>query len=139
LAHVIQGQVLAAGEANAELLVSDEPLSFWGGYDQRTGMIIDKRHPLAGVKAAGRVLAVPYARGSSTTTAVLLESVRLGTAPAAIVTTGVDTFFALAAFVAQEMFGHAFPVIAISSQAFASLETGVDVRILEDGTLQLDG
>jgi predicted aconitase with swiveling domain len=51
----------------------------------------------------------------------------------------VDTFFALAAFVAQEMFGHAFPVIAISSQAFASLETGVDVRILEDGTLQLDG
>ena len=88
-----------------------EPLSFWGGYDFKTGEIIDKHHPLAGVRAAGRILAVPFSKGSSTTTAVLLEAVRAGTAPAAILTTGVDSFFALASIVADVMYGRSFPVV----------------------------
>lgn len=76
--RVIQGRALVAGEAEGEALVTDQPLSFWGGYDQRTGEIIDRRHPLSGQIAAGRVLALPASRGSSTTTAVLLEAVKLG-------------------------------------------------------------
>ncbi len=47
----------------AELLVSNEPLSFWGGYDARTGEIIDRRHPLAGQIQAGKILALPMAPG----------------------------------------------------------------------------
>ena len=74
---------MVAGEASSEALVSREPLSFWGGYDQLTGEIIDRRHPLSGQIAAGRVLAVPSARGSSTTTSVLLEAVRAGKGAAA--------------------------------------------------------
>ena len=101
-----------------------EALSFWGGYDFHTGEIIDKHHPLAGVRAAGRILAVPFSKGSSTTTAVLLEAVRAGTAPAAILTTGVDSFFALASIVADVMYGKSFPVIALEPTDFASLRTG---------------
>ena len=94
--------------------MSDEPLSFWGGYDYHTGEIIDRRHPLAGQIAAGRILCLPFTRGSSTTTAVLLEAIRAGTAPAAILTTGVDTFFALAAIVADELYGRPLPLIALN-------------------------
>ncbi|MCB0241835.1 MAG: DUF126 domain-containing protein, partial [Anaerolineae bacterium] len=72
------------GAAAGRALVSNEPLSFWGGYDYRTGEITDRRHPLSGQIAAGCVLCVPFSRGSSTTTAVLLEAVRTGAAPAAI-------------------------------------------------------
>jgi len=115
--------------------VSHEPLSFWGGYDYRTGEIIDRRHPLSGRIAAGRVLAVPFARGSSTTTAVLLESVRAGTAPAAILTTGVDSFFALASIVADEMYAKPIPLIALDPGAFATLRTGARLTIHEDGTI----
>ncbi len=53
---------LVRGIAEGEALVSREPLSFWGGYDQNTGEIMDRRHPLAGSMAAGRILALPYAR-----------------------------------------------------------------------------
>ena len=81
--RIIQGRPVVAGEAAGELLFSDEPLSFWGGYDAATGEIIDRRHPLSGRIAAGRVLAIPFTKGSSTTTAVFLEAVRAGTAPAA--------------------------------------------------------
>ncbi len=116
---MIAGRPIVAGAAEGEALVTTEPLSFWGGFDFKTGEIIDRHHPLAGVRAAGRVLAVPFSKGSSTTTAVLLEAVRAGTAPAAIVTTGVDPFFALASIVAGEMYGKSFPVIALEAADFA--------------------
>lgn len=79
------GKPVISGKANGIALVSREPLSFWGGYDWKSGEITDRRHPLSGENASGKVLVVPFTRGSSTTTAVLLEAIREGTAPAAII------------------------------------------------------
>jgi len=132
---VIAGRVLVSGRAEGDALVTSEPLSFWGGNDFQSGEIIDKHHPLAGVRAAGRVLAVPSSKGSSTTTAVLLEAVRAGTAPAAILTTGVDTFFALASIVADVMYGKSFPVIALDPADFATLRSGEHLRIEASGVI----
>ena len=126
------------GQASGTALVSREPLSFWGGYDHRTGEIIDRRHPLAGQCAAGRVLVLPYARGSSTTTAVLLEALRAGTAPAAILTTGAETFFALAAIVADEMYRRSFPVVIVQETDAVALQTGMHLRIDPDGTIMME-
>jgi len=126
------------GQAFGTALVSREPLSFWGGYDHRTGEIIDRRHPLAGQNAAGRVLVLPYARGSSTTTAVLLEALRAGTAPAAILTTGAETFFALAAIVADEMYRRSFPVVIVQETDAVALQTGMHLRIDLDGTIMME-
>lgn len=109
--------------------MSHEPLSFWGGYDWKTGEIIDRRHPLSGEIAKGKILAIPFTRGSSTTTAVLLESIRAQTAPAGIITTANDFFFALASVVADEMYSSPIPLVAISSDDFARLKTGDEVEI----------
>ena len=127
--RLISGRPVVQGEATGEALVTADALSFWGGYDFHTGEIIDKHHPLAGVRAAGRILAVPFSKGSSTTTAVLLEAVRAGTAPAAIITTGVDSFFALASIVADVMYAKSFPVIALEPAEFALLQTGMRITI----------
>ena len=133
--RVITGRAIVAGEADAEALVTHDALSFWGGYDFHTGEIIDKHHPLAGVRASGRILAVPFSKGSSTTTAVLLEAVRAGTAPAAILTTGTDAFFALASIVADVMYGKSFPVIALDPADFATLRSGEHLRIEASGVI----
>jgi len=138
MARVIQGNPLVAGEAKGEALVTDEPLSFWGGYDQWTGEIIDRRHPLSGQNAAGRMLVVPASRGSSTTTAVLLEAIRNGHAPAAIITACVDRFFALASIVADEMYGKPLPVVALSVEDFASLRDGNQIEVFKDGKLLVE-
>jgi len=132
---VITGRAIVAGEADAEALVTHDALSFWGGYDFHTGEIIDKHHPLAGVRASGRILAVPFSKGSSTTTAVLLEAVRAGTAPAAILTTGTDAFFALASIVADVMYGKSFPVIALDPADFATLRSGEHLSIEASGVI----
>lgn len=138
MGRVIKGRLIIAGKAEGSALVGSEPLSFWGGYDYHTGEIIDRRHPLSGAVASGRVLAVPFTRGSSTTTAVLLEAVRAGTAPAAIVTTGVDTFFALASIVADELYAKPVPLIALEKSDFESLRTGDHLAIDETGTIRVD-
>jgi predicted aconitase with swiveling domain len=70
---------------------------------------------------------------------VLLEAVRARTAPAAIVTTGTDAFFALASIVAQTMYGRSFPVIALDPADFASLRTGERLRIEQDGKIYSTG
>jgi predicted aconitase with swiveling domain len=131
--HVMRGRAIVNGGCAGPALVSSEPFSFWGGYDPQTGTIIDRQHPSQGTKAAGCVFAVPGTRGSSTTTAVLLEAIRAGTAPAAILTMGVDSFLALAAIIAQELYGKSIPIVALSPENFAELRTGDWIRLEESG------
>jgi predicted aconitase with swiveling domain len=134
---VLRGRSVVRGQAAGTVLKTTEPLSFWGGYDFKSGEIIDRRHPLSGQNAAGRVLAMPFTRGSSTTTAVLLEAVRAGTAPAAIVTNAVDAFFALASIVADEMYDKPIPVVTLAEADFALLATGQQVSVEVDGDAML--
>lgn len=134
-----QGKAVVKGAARGLALVSTEPLSFWGGYDYHTGEITDRRHPLSGSIAAKRVLVLPFTRGSSTTTAILLEAVHLGTAPAAILTTGVDAFFALASIVAAEMYAKPVPIVALTPEDFAQLRSGDEVEIRDDGKVRILG
>ena len=133
----ITGKPLISGSAEGNALVSNEPLSFWGGYDWKNGEIIDRRHPLSGSIAKGKILAVPFTRGSSTTTAVLLESIRAGTAPNAIITTATDFFFALASVVADELYANPLPLISVSESDFTKLHTGDFLKIKDSGIITI--
>jgi predicted aconitase with swiveling domain len=131
----LQGKVIIGGEAQGTALVSGEPLSFWGGYDWKTGEIIDRRHTLSGSIAKDKILVIPFTRGSSTTTAVLLEAIRAGTAPAAIITTDTDFFFALACVVANELYSVSLPLVALGEEDFARLCTNDEIQVGKDGRL----
>jgi predicted aconitase with swiveling domain len=133
----LQGKTIISGEARGRALVSNEPLSFWGGYDWKSGEIIDRRHSLSGSIARDRILAVPYTRGSSTTTAVLLEAIRARTAPAAIITTETDFFFALASVVADELYTSPLPLVALGETDFAQLKTDDEIQITNNGSVIL--
>ncbi len=106
-----EARTLVAGSGEGEALVLDEPLSFWGGVDPATGRVIDPRHPQVGSNVAGRVLVMPAGRGSSSSSSVLAEAIRAGTAPAAIVLLEPDPIIALGAIVARELYGATMPVV----------------------------
>jgi len=109
-----EARTLVAGEASGEALVLDEPLSFWGGLDPETGRLIDVHHPQFGEVVTGRVLVMPSGRGSSSSSSVLAEAIRAGTAPAAIVLLEPDPIVALGAIVARELYGTSVPVVVAS-------------------------
>lgn len=137
MARIVQGKTIIDGTASGIALASSEPVSFWGGYDQVTGEIIDRRHPLSGQMAAGRILVLPYTRGSSTSTAILLESVRAGVAPAGMITDRADIFLALASVVADEMYQMSFPMVAVSRSDFDSIKTGDHIQIDDSGRIHI--
>jgi predicted aconitase with swiveling domain len=113
MAEVLRGRALHPGTATGELVVLDEPLSFWGGMDPADGRVIDARHPQAGVVLAGRVLAMPSGRGSSSSSSVLAEAIRAGTAPLAILLGEPDGIVVLGAAVAAELYGIQVPVVVL--------------------------
>src|SRR4051794_24524033 len=90
------GDPVVAGEAEGALLVLQEPVSFWGGVDEETGVIIDAHHPQFGECLAGTVLLMGATRGSSSSTSTFLECVRRGTAPASLLLTEPDPILVVA-------------------------------------------
>lgn len=118
-----EARTLVAGSAEGAVLVMEEPLSFWGGIDPATGEVIDVHHPQRGVNVAGRILVLPAGRGSSSSSSVLAEAIRAGTAPAGIVLLEPDPILALGAIVARELYGIAVPVVV------ASEPLGSDARV----------
>lgn len=134
---MIRAEPTVPGQARGECLVSPEPLSFWGGYDAATGEVVDRRHPLSGTVARGRILVMPFTRGSSTGTQILLESIRLDNAPAAIISSRTDPFLALASIVAGELYARSIPILAVGAPHFSRFETGQPLAIDEDGTVRI--
>jgi cis-L-3-hydroxyproline dehydratase len=127
--RVVAGQSVASGSASGEALAADMPLSFWGGFDPETGVIIDRRHPLAGQLAAGRVLVIPSGRGSCSGSGVLLESIHNGTAPAAIITSRLDPVIALGCILGDELYATHPPLVVISDQDRLEIETADTIEI----------
>ncbi len=135
----IESRALVAGVGAGAVLRLDQPLSFWGGVDPETGTIIDRRHPRRGETVAGRVLVMPYGRGSSSSSSVLLEGVRLGTAPAAIVLRELDGILALGATVARELYERSPPVVVLAPTDWRTLREGCEVRVDVSGRLWIAG
>lgn len=121
-------RTLVEGSAEGEVLALDEPLSFWGGLDPATGIVIDPRHPQAGAEVTGRILVMPAGRGSSSSSSVLAEAIRAGTAPAAILLLEPDAIVALGAIVARELYGAAVPVVLVPEPPSAA--SGQRLRVL---------
>jgi len=124
--------VLVPGSARGEALVLTEPLSFWGGTDPATGLITDRRHPQHGALLGGRVLVMPFGRGSSSSSSVLAEAIRAGTGPAAIVLSVPDPILPLGAIVAQELYGQTVPIVVLAQESYGTIRTGDVVTIAAD-------
>jgi len=131
----LQARAIIPGSAQGEVLVTASPLSFWGGIRAETGEVIDRRHEKSGEIITGKIFAFPNGRGSSTSSAVLLECIRAGTAPAAIINSSVDSAMALGSIVADELYGKSVPVLVLSEKDFAGLHDGDSVEIHPDGRI----
>lgn len=126
--------MLIAGEGIGPLLRLTAPLSFWGGVDPKTGKVSDPRHPQHGMSIAGSVLALAEPRGSSSSSAIMLELIARGLAPAALLLGEVDAILTLGIVVAGEM-GHAtLPALEVALADLARLPQG-RLTVAADGSI----
>ncbi|WP_274427234.1 cis-3-hydroxy-L-proline dehydratase [Chelativorans sp. YIM 93263] len=136
--RVSRGKSLVEGESEGDLLCAEVGLSFWGGVDPATGIIIDRHHPLHGECLAGRVLAIPSGRGSCSGSGVLLELILNGHAPAAVVVCEREQILTLGALVAELVFDRSIPVLQVERKVFAHIGAFRHARVGKD-SLQLFG
>lgn len=134
---MMRGTPLVAGRAAGDALVLDQPLSFWGGLDPESGRIIDARHPQHGEDVGGRILVMPAGRGSSSSTTVLAEAIRLGTSPAAILLARPDVIIVVGALVAADLYDRIVPVVKLPAAELASIPTRAHVRVHADGSIDV--
>jgi uncharacterized protein len=131
---VIRGRTLASGVATGEVVVLEEPLSFWGGVNPGKGTVVSEHHPQFGISLRERVLVMPSGRGSSSSSSVLAEAIRLGTAPAGILLREPDPIVVLGAIVARELYGVELPVVALNERDYRSLSPGDIVSVDATGS-----
>jgi len=132
----IYAHPLVSGTASGTVLKLAEPLSLWGGLEPTTGEITDRRHLQSGQIVSGRILIMPSGRGSSSASSILLEAVRLHTAPAAIITAEIDGILALGAVVARELYDSAPPLFVVTADDYARLDDGHQVSITAAGCIE---
>jgi len=124
----LRGRALSRGVGVGEALVSTRPLSFFGGVDAKTGVVVERGHPRRGACGKGRVLVFPSGKGSTVGSWVLYELSMRGLAPAAIVNVEADPVVAVGCIVAR------IPLVdKLDLNPVESIRTGWLVRVAAEG------
>ena len=124
---VLTGRGLVGGVAEGEALVTREAISGWGGVEPRKGRVIESRHELVGQSFAGKVLVFRGAKGSSGWSGMFHMSRLMGSAPAAMVFTTMNTKIALGVVVT-----HVPAITDLDGDPFELIRTGDWVRVDAD-------
>jgi predicted aconitase with swiveling domain len=133
----IYGVPLIPGSGEGVVLASSHPLSFWGGVDPSTGLVIDLRHELCGQSTVGKILVFPGSKGSSTGSEVLLEAVLNKTAPAGMLVTRQELILTLGAVIAEYLYQVNLPIIKITDEELTQLLKAAHIRIYADGRIEV--
>ena len=118
----IKGRTIMKGDAQAEAIVSEAPLSL--AYIDETGAIRDTTHYLYGQVIKDKVLVLPALKGSATQELALAGLVQTGRAPKGIVALEADTRLITAAIFCE------VPVMdKLEKNPLEAINTGDLVRI----------
>ena len=96
-----QGRKIYAGSAEGEALVTKMGISFFGGVDPDSGIIVERGHELEGQSIAGKILVFPSGKGSTVGSYTLYRLKVNGIAPAAIVNAECETITAVGCIIAE--------------------------------------
>ncbi len=121
-----------------DVLHCETGLSFWGGVDPETGVIIDAHHPDHGTSLAGRIVLMPTSRGSCSGSGVLLQLARGGRAPAALVFRETEEILTLGAIIADRLFARPVAVLRLTPTAYDALAKAPMAEI-KGGSLTFSG
>ncbi|MCK4995632.1 MAG: DUF126 domain-containing protein [Thermoplasmatales archaeon] len=90
----MKGRMISPGKAEGEAIVSPEPIGFYGGIDIKTGIVIEKGHPLEGKSVKNKILVFPCGKGSTVGSYVIYGIKKNGVAPAGIINKETETIVA---------------------------------------------
>jgi predicted aconitase with swiveling domain len=97
----LKGRIIYKGKAEGEALVTSMPISFYGGVDPNTGIVLEKGHELQGQSVKGKILVFPQGKGSTVGSYTLYRMKKNGTAPAGMINRESETIVAVGAIISE--------------------------------------
>jgi hypothetical protein len=97
----LKGRIIYKGKAQGEALVTSQPISFYGGVDPATGVVIEKGHELQGQSVKGKILVFPTGKGSTVGSYTLYRMKKNGTAPAGMINKECETVVAVGVIISE--------------------------------------
>ncbi len=97
----LTGRTIYAGSAEGQALVTDHGISFYGGIDPDTGIVVEKGHPLEGQCVSGKILIFPTSKGSTVGSYTLYRLKKSGFAPSAILNAECETITAVGCIISE--------------------------------------
>ncbi len=96
-----EGRKIYAGVAEGKIIASHMGISFFGGVDPESGVVVERGHDLEGQSVSGKVLVFPTGKGSTVGSYTLYRLKRAGKAPIAIVNEECETITAVGCIIAE--------------------------------------
>jgi uncharacterized protein len=124
----LKGRIIYKGEAKGEALVTEMPISFYGGVDPNTGVVMEKGHQLNGQSIKGKILVFPQGKGSTVGSYTLYRMKKNGTAPAGMINKECETIVAVGAIISE--------IPCVDKIDVSKIKTGDQVSI-EDSTVNI--
>jgi len=90
----MKGRIISPGKCKGKAIVSREPIGFYGGVDPKTGIVIEKNHPLEGESIKNKILVFPCAKGSTVGSYVIYGLKKNNVAPIGIINEETETIVA---------------------------------------------
>ncbi len=127
----LHGRTIRAGQAAGEAMVTSMGISFFGGVDPETGVVVERGHELEGQSISGKVLVFPTGKGSTVGSYTLYRLKHAGKAPAAIVNAACETITAVGCIIAEIPCVDQVPIEQIANGAHICVGH-------EPGTVEID-
>ena len=121
--------IFVQNNVEGDVVVCNEGLSFWGGVDPDTGVIIDIHHPNCGEQLSGKILLMPTSRGSCSGSGVLLQLAQNGNAPAALIFRENEDILTLGAMIAEKLFNKKIAILRLKPNIYNLLSLQKYVKI----------
>lgn len=113
-----QGRGIIQGRASGTLIMTDHAMNFTAAFTKPHNLlpawraqVRDRHHPWFKENIKGRVIVIPAAIGSTHSGLVLLDLVRMGNGPAAIIVDEADTLLVSGIVLSEVWYGRVIPVV----------------------------
>ncbi len=97
----IKCRMISKGKDCGQTIVTKDPISFLGGVDPNTGIVIDKKHELYNQCITDKILVIPSGKGSTVGSYVIYQMTKNNTAPKAIICQHAEPIIAIGAIISK--------------------------------------
>jgi predicted aconitase with swiveling domain len=117
----LQGRPIYRGIVEGEALVTTMGISFFGGVNPETGIIVEKGHELEGQSINGKILVFPTGKGSTVGSYTLYQMKYNNKAPKAIINVQCETITAVGCIISE--------IPCVDQIPIEQIKTGMKIRL----------